>query len=174
MTEEELWKKFNKSKATILGALLNGVSTAIKRKDKIRLESHPRMADFMHWISAAEPAIFKKDGQFRKAFEMNRNNLGHACMENDPVAMAIRILLDCNDGEWVGNPTDLLYALQDALPDTEKAIIKTKLWPRAANALSLRIGEIESVLHWVGIEVSLRRKSNERRITLKKVNQNSD
>ena len=44
-TEAKLWADFNVAAGRILGFLLDAVSTAIRRRDEVKLEEIPRMGD---------------------------------------------------------------------------------------------------------------------------------
>ena len=55
--EREIVAAFDAAAPAILGALCTAVSTAVARRDKVKLARLPRMADATLWIVAAEPAL---------------------------------------------------------------------------------------------------------------------
>ena len=71
-TESKLWAEFDAASGRILGFLLNAVSTALGRRDKVQIKLIPRMGDFCIWSEAAAPAFGWKPGEFTKAYQDNR------------------------------------------------------------------------------------------------------
>lgn len=71
-TEIEFWKQFRAEHGRILGALFDSVSCAMRRVATISFERLPRMADFVQWATAAEPALGWESGTFARAYEANR------------------------------------------------------------------------------------------------------
>ena len=62
--ERELSGTFAAAIPGILGALLDAHSVAIRNLPTVHLDSLPRMADFVHWVTAAEPALGWRTGTF--------------------------------------------------------------------------------------------------------------
>ena len=62
--------------------------------------------------------------------------------------------------EWDGTATELLDALEEHVPEK---ILKSKQWPKAANALSNRLRRLAPVLREVGIEVELGTRERKKR-----------
>jgi hypothetical protein len=86
--EAEFWKEFEAERPLILGALLSGVSAALRNIDKVKLEKKPRMADFAIWASAAECELGFKEGEFIAAYARNRKEASDIAFESSPVAIA--------------------------------------------------------------------------------------
>jgi len=167
-TEAEIWEDFEKNKDLILGALACGVRSALKHRNDIELPEYPRMADSLKWIVAAEPAIFNETGKFLAAYDKNRKNIAFICLESDPVAAAIKTIIETNT-KWKGNANDLLSALEEILPEEHKErIMKEKSWPKAANALTRRLKQLAPTLRSVGIEMRFKRSADKRIIRIKK------
>ena len=100
-TETEFWAEFDKASGRILGFLLDAVSTALERRDEVKLEEIPRMADFCIWAEAAGPAFGWKPGQFTKAYQGNRDHAVSMTVTADVVAEAIlTMVVEAND--WQG------------------------------------------------------------------------
>jgi hypothetical protein len=69
--ESELKTKFEAARPQILGALLDAVAHGIRMLPMTRSEGWPRMADFAHWVTACERALWP-EGTFRDAYDGNR------------------------------------------------------------------------------------------------------
>jgi hypothetical protein len=159
--EREFWKEFEEARPRIFGALLDVVSCALRKRDEVRLEESPRMADFAAWVTAAEEVLGWEPGDFMRAYEGNRREASEALLENDPVATAIRELLDrCPGGEWSGTSEKLLEKLNWRA--TEE-IMRTKAWPKAPNHLSRHLNRIAPALREAGIEYLQHEEGREKR-----------
>jgi putative DNA primase/helicase len=75
MPKEQFIAEFNAKKSEFMGALFDGVSEALKNINDVKLDKYPRMADFLRWIVAAEPSVFKKSGRLEKAYTNNIKNM---------------------------------------------------------------------------------------------------
>ena len=119
-SEKAFWAAFEEAKAQILGALLDVVEHGLRELPGIRLETLPRMADFALWATACETAIWPR-GTFQAAYAGNRDNAVYSMIEADPVAYAIRSLMDKRT-VWTGTASDLLGALEEEVSEkTAKA-----------------------------------------------------
>ena len=87
------------------------------------LERLPRMADFALWASACETEIWPP-GTFRLAYCGNRDEAVENVIEADPVAAAVRAMMEAQT-EWTGTATDLLDALTPC--------IRRKPWSASPN-----------------------------------------
>ena len=159
--ESELWAAFNAERGSILGALLDGVSEGLRRRETVELDLLPRMADFARWASACETAFWPM-GTFLEAYTANREESVSRVIEGDAVASAIRALVD-DRTIWTGSCTDLLAALKEYMDeDTARA----KNCPKTPNALSNHITRIKPALRKSGIEVTNKRAANKNRTRL--------
>jgi hypothetical protein len=147
--EESILEQFEKVRSSILGALLDAVSTALQNKDAVKLDNPPRMADFSKWVMAAEPGLGWEPGSFMNAYNDNRSTAVGIGLESDVLAQAI-IDFQKDYPTWDGTTTDLINALEE---NVSEKILKSKLWPKAANVLSNRLRRLAPVLREVGIEV---------------------
>ena len=95
--EKYLWREFEEERPRILGAVLDVVATALKNEGAVRLEGYPRMADFVEWIVAAEPALPWQPGAFLEAYENNRRDANDLTLEASPVAQAVESLMQQPD-----------------------------------------------------------------------------
>ena len=85
-----MFAAFEAKRATILGALFDAVSAALRFLSKVKLDRAPRMADFAKWITAAESGLGWEPGAFLKVYGENRRDVIESSFEADSVAVAIR------------------------------------------------------------------------------------
>jgi hypothetical protein len=156
-SEETLWAEFEKVRPKILGALLDAVSTGLKRIPEIKLDAHPRMADFARWAIACETAIWP-EGTFWAAYTGNQAQAVDNVIEASLVASAIRSMMStCT--EWIGTATELLKALGDL---AGQEVTKTKSWPKAPTALSGHVRRAADSLRKIGIDIKFEREGRGR------------
>lgn len=148
--EATLRKAFEEAAPRILGALLDGVSAALRNIGRVTLATKPRMADFARWVSAAEEAFGWAPGTFMAAYTRNRAQTVEIALETDVVAIAVSSLLArCPGGSWEGSATALHAELYGLLPPS---IQRAGDWPKAPNALTNRLGRIAPALRSIGIQ----------------------
>jgi hypothetical protein len=148
--EGELWAAFEKARPSILGALFDAVAGALKTVSSLRLERIPRMADFALWATAAESALGWKSGAFIDAYTGNRREATESALEADPVAGAVRALMQ-NQEQWNGTATELWQILNELV---DEDVRHTKAWPAAPNSLTSRLKRLAPALRGIGIEYS--------------------
>lgn len=163
-TERQLWDLWEKIKPRILGHFCDIIVSSLKNRDAVKASDLPRMADFAHWITAAETSLPWEPGTFASAYQASREYLIESAIEAHPVATAILDMMK-ERGEWSGMARDLLTVLNQI---TDPAISRSREWPKKANVLSRRIIEASSFLRARGIEVE-RGKSGDRNITIRKI-----
>jgi hypothetical protein len=162
-TEAEFWSDWSTTAPRVLGALLDGFSTGLRRLPSVKLDRLPRMADFARFATACEPGLGFEPGSFMAAYAANLADTTETTFEADPVAVAIRdmILADYPTG-WNGSATELLAVLNLRTAENTK---KLKLWPATASSLGNRVDRIAPVLRSQGFSVD-RRHSGTRTITI--------
>ncbi|WP_437796449.1 hypothetical protein [Sorangium sp. So ce693] len=147
--EATLWTAFEEAAPRILGALLDGVSAALRNVGTVMLPTKPRMADFARWVTAAETEFGWVPGTFMAAYSRNRAETIEITLETDVVAVTVRALLaGCPGRLWEGNATALHAALHSLLP---AHALRAGDWPKAPNALTNRLRRIAPVLRAAGI-----------------------
>ena len=155
-TEDELWRSFEEVRPIILGALLDAVVKGVERLPNIRLDQLPRMADFATWVVACEPAVFS-EGTFMAAYTANRDGANAAMVEGNPLANAVKTLMEGQEGKtWGGTASDLYSRLKEIVGE---ATTKGKEWPANAQALSRRMNSLASTLRPFGIEITRHKRS---------------
>lgn len=160
--EDDLWSTFEALHPRLLGALLDAASCALRRRSEVRLERSPRMADFAHWVVAAEEALPWPEGTFLAAYEGNRRESVEVSLEADPVATAVRDLVTKSE-DFEGTSQELLDLLQEKEPETTR---RSPSWPKSARGLSSRLKRAAPTLRQAGIEVvhGLRESGTGRRL----------
>jgi hypothetical protein len=143
--ETEFWEKFRLAEPAILGALMEGVSCALRNRSSLKSEDLPRMADFASWVEAAAPAFGWKPGQFLSTYAENRRVVNELPLQT-PLVDALRKL----SLPWEGTATELLAELEAV---TDERVRRSKKWPGIANALSNALRRIATNLRSSGIEL---------------------
>ena len=168
-TEKEFYRELEEARPKLMGALLDAVSAALGNLDRVDLEEKPRMADFAVWMVAAEEALGWERGAFMQAYTGNRAEANEIALANDPVAEAVRRLVD-RHGIWSGTSTEMLSVLGKQVSDE---IRRSKAWPAGPNTLSNRMKRLAPALREDGIEYDEDRTGHDRtRIkTLRKIEQ---
>ena len=161
--ERMMMESFQEQAPRILGALLRGLSTALKRIDKVRhhVQSLPRMADAALWATAAEPAFGWTQGTFLKRAAENAQAAADDIIEASPVSKALADLLKRRDN-WEGTATQLLEHLEEVVG--QKA--SRRNWPGNARALSAALTRLVPALRKHGINVDFSRHNRQRMISV--------
>ena len=167
--ERIFWPQFENAHPMILGALLTGVSAAIKNIDRVNLKTYPRMADFLEWAVAAAPACGWGEKSIIRDYEKNIGVTSQACFEADVVALTAYDLMQERQA-LRKTPADLLQMLAERKPEAAR----DKYWPKAPNQLSNRLKEAAPALEAKGIEVKFRRSGGIRTIELRRADANND
>lgn len=159
--ESELWSAFNLVRPSILGALCDGVSAALRNLDGTVLPELPRMADFARWAVAATSEYGWEMNAFIDAYNVNRT-LANDEVLDDQLAAALRELVG-QHGTWSGTATTLLETLNELVSDSVK---NSKAWPSVPRVLSTRLKEIAPNLRLAGINYEADRTAKSKTITL--------
>lgn len=155
--EAELWEAFDDKRPFILGVLLDAVVEGLNRLPETNLPKLPRMADFALWATACETALWPS-GTFWSAYCGNREEAVEDVIDADPIAAAIRILMQTRT-IWTGTASDLLGALAEI---SGERIAKSKIWPDSARALGGRLRRAATFLRKIGIEIGFEREGRAR------------
>jgi hypothetical protein len=166
--EKVFWEEFGAIRPRLLGGLLDVVSAALGRADRVRPPQLPRMADFVIWITAAEPALGWPAGFFLNAYLENQRIAIETLVEQDPVAQAMRDLAE--SGEWVGTATELLEKLSAQVGEANQ---KAKIWPKSPKALSNRLRRVAPSMRAVGVQIDFWREETHARRRLLSIRLNT-
>jgi hypothetical protein len=161
--ERKFHAAFEAARPRILGALLDAVSTALRRRDEIQLDLIPRMADFAVWVAAAEPGLGWREGRFLEAYERNRDDASALAIQASAVAGEVQKL----GLPWEGTAEELLVKLNQSATKETKQL---RSWPADATRLSNAIRRITPNLRELGILIEfLPRQSIRRPIRISKL-----
>lgn len=148
LPEADLWRRFDAAAPGILGALLDGVASALARQQAVRLRELPRMADWAIWCTAAEPALGWPAESIVSAYRAMRGAAVEATLDGDPLAVALRALTR----PWTGTAADLLARItpQGRTP---------RGWPESPRALASALRRLAPGLRRVGIAIDTYREA---------------
>lgn len=172
-TEADFWHEFYDARPRILGALLDGVARALRDFGAVQLAELPRLADFAQLITAAESAFGWVPGTFAEAYARAGEARIEVELSSDPVAVAVRELLDKRRDETLPDkhgrrtvemtPTKLHAALDVLVSDS---IRRSPAWPSTPSALGNRLRRLVPVLRKVGVDVGFAKSDNRRVVTI--------
>ncbi len=153
--EAVIWQQFEKARPRLLGALLNGVSMALRRLETLKISQLPRMADFAKWATAAEAAWGWTDGAFLEAYAENRTGQTAASVEADLVASTLVDFMKEREF-WEGTPTELHETLTTLVPEEKRKLKvgRSYAWPQAPNILTRRLCKAQMFLKQFGIRIT--------------------
>ena len=135
------------------------MAEGLKRLPETRLERLPRMADFALWATACETALWSK-GTFLSAYAENIGGAVDAVIDADPVADAVRTMMNEADGVE-GNR---LGASDRPYRTAGERIAKSKSWPESGRALAGRMRRAATGLRKIGVEIGFNREGRRTRI----------
>ena len=167
MTEKQIKAQWEETKPFVFAALCDALAMSLKNSGSVNLRESPRMADFVHTVTAAEPALGWKNGEFFEVYMENINKVVDIALESDEVAKAVMLMMRQKD-EWTGTATELRATLENFVDDSVR---RSRSWPKLVNGLSNRLKRCGTYLRSKGIEIE-RGKSGNRYITIQKIQPN--
>jgi hypothetical protein len=159
-SEAEFWQAFEEKRPSILGALLDVVSEALRNVKVVKLEQLPRMADFAVWATAAAPKLGYTAEEFRQAYTGSREAANESTLEASVLAS---YLTQVSKAAFTGTATELLKLLNDKAADD---IRRQKGWPTNGRVLSNALRRIAPNLRAVGVHVEFERHGQKRTRTI--------
>jgi len=108
------------------------------------------MADFCLWVTAAEPGLGWEDQAFINAYRANRTDAVELGVEKDPVASAVRAVMDTRAEPWEGSASELLL---DLGREVSEKVQKSRDWPSTAASLANKLRRVMPMLRQIGIVV---------------------
>jgi len=179
--EKVFWEEFEQVRPQIFGALLDIVSTTLRRLPTTTLDRKPRMADFALWSCAAAEACGWTAQAFLDAYQGARDAVHELTLEASPVAPLVRDFVQ-QHSPWEGTASELLTALETLAqggvttqpPQTGKGVTmqaskvgsdvtKHKSWPKNGRALSNTLRRLAPTLRAVGVDVTFDREPAQKR-----------
>jgi len=161
--ESAFWADFAAAHPCILGALLDAVSGALAALPTTTLASHPRMADFALWVTAAETALTWKPGTFLAAYTVNRADANDLALDASLVAGALLKFIQ-PETTWTGTMAEL----HAALLKSDATLAEKPGWPKHARGLAGAIKRVATNLRTVGFRFSEQRLTRSRLHTIQR------
>ncbi len=91
--EADLVEGLTAAAPRILGALLSALAAGMAGQRNVVLEDVPRLADFAHFVTAAESALGWPEGAYMETYLANRRDAASvASLDTDPVARLVERL----------------------------------------------------------------------------------
>ena len=148
LDDETFWTAFNGALPQILGALYDAVAAAHAGYESVVIppEKTIRLASFMKWAVAAEPAMSFQSGSLIEALNSNWAQAADYILEYDTVATALVSYLSAN-APFHGTLQQLLAGL------TPFRMMNDDTWPRTPRGLSNVLKRLAPVLRKKGIEI---------------------
>ncbi len=150
-TAKEVDAEFKRIAPRVFGALLNALSSALRRLPETQVENLPRMADFALFGAAAEEGLGLEPGSFLAAYRENRKAANDVALEASPVASAIDKLMD-DRYIWTGTSGDLLAELAKRRPIAGATGV-CREWPTTSRKLTEGLKRSTTCLRQMGIDV---------------------
>ncbi|MFN0018638.1 MAG: toprim domain-containing protein [Pirellulaceae bacterium] len=163
-SEAELMAAYEKARPQILGALLDGVSTALRRLSTVNLPGLPRMADFAIWATAAETSFGWKPGTFIAAYSGNRESVNEVALEASPIARHLLGHLE-EHGEWSGTARELLEQLDGRATEQTK---RQNSWPKNPRSMSGHLKRLAPNFRAAGWQITFHREAKQRLVTIQR------
>jgi hypothetical protein len=148
LTERRYWSRVEAVLPGVLGALLDGVSGALRLLPQVDAEmsSLPRMADFAAWMEAAARALGFQPGQALAAYLVNRDAAAHKALDASILTGPLRTWLAGRQLPWTGTCETLLQELTAVAG----AIARHRAWPQTPRALSGALRRLAPILRTLG------------------------
>ncbi len=164
--ERAFWDSFYEARPALLAGFLDALSEGLRRRDAIRLERLPRMADFAKLAVAAEGALGIEPGEFLTRYAQNRADGVTGLLEGALIVPALSKLVVVA-GSWSGTSSELLDALELETPEEKR---KLRQWPKTARGLTEELNSLAPDLRAAGIvDAQYQRTNHARAWTIKRL-----
>lgn len=161
---EDVLDQFAKVHPRILGAILDTISAILRELPQVTLMRHPRMADFVRWVTAAESDLGWAAGSFQELYERHQSDGRTDALDADLVFPVIESLL-AHASEWTGTMTELLAAVQKYWSERQPT---PRDLPASIQQLNGRLRRISRALASAGIEEQRHRSGEARTLTFRR------
>ncbi|HDY7887122.1 TPA: hypothetical protein ACGVAS_003128 [Vibrio vulnificus] len=165
VVESDYWTKFEADKPKILGSLYNILSKVLKVYDEVEFTPVSRLSDFCQVGNALESILEWPQGAFDTAMLTMQSDLKLISLDSDALGRALLALMKKQEC-WEGSSSALLDKL---CAHSSPKQHNSDSWPSSAMSLGRKLRALEPALNSQGISINFR-KSNDRLITLSKVN----
>ena len=161
--EEDMLKEFEQDQPMITGAIFKILQKTLSKIREIKIEELPRMADYCFWGEGAAQVLGEKEKVFTIAYFEKIGALSKEALETNPVGLCLLEFMANND-LFEGTASELLRTL---IEYADKLKIETKYYfPKAPNALTRKINEIQANLDEEGIKVEYDKTGKQRIIRI--------
>jgi hypothetical protein len=145
----EVKSKFNKIKPQLLGLLFDTMVKVLRYKKEHNgvvedIKPCPRMIDFAEVADLSLRFLGYGKNQFIDAYNENANLQTEAAIDGTPLGTAIKALMN-RQNKWNGTISELLVELE-ILAEDLSIDTRDQLWPKAPNALSRKLIQLEGHL----------------------------
>ncbi len=161
--EAGLWTRYREMRPSLVGALCDATSMALRRRSEVQLDRRPRMADACTFVTAAEPALGWQVGRTVTTWMGARAEASADLIASDAVAQAVLALNE----NWRGTSTELQVTLNQRVSEATRT---GRTWPATPRALSSVLRRLAPDLRRMGVHVELpvgARTARERIITIR-------
>lgn len=155
LTEAELEARYQDERPQLFGALLDLLAAVLHELSGVKLERSPRMADFARVLAAMDEVT---GGHALDTYMSQRDRVAEVVLDSDPVAVAIREMLDEGKEEWEGTAGELRKLITPSFPER----VPTG-WPRTPHNLGSRLRRLAPAMEQVGIDIEWLPRSGTRR-----------
>ena len=152
MTEWEYWDNFDKDLPIILWWVFDILARTLAVYHTVKLNKHPRMADFAVCGCAIAQALWKSQDEFINAYEENIKEQNKEIIENNEVTSAIFEFMEDKE-EWIWSSSKLHSDIKSH--DFSSWLEISKFFPNNPQQLSRKLNEFASDLKsaWMHIEI---------------------
>ena len=150
-TEADLAEEFEQMWPGVFGALLSGLSGALKGWQAIVVENPARLMDFERFAEAGCRAMGFGEGEFVEAYAANRHGSMVASAEGSAVGRAVMAFIKKSPNGFAGKMSDLYRKLE-----MFKGNAGPRDWPKDATRLSTELSRVTKPLAAIGIHCRLR------------------
>lgn len=161
-TQAELDACFNEVLPKVLGTIFNVLADAIKKYPTIEPKEHPRSADWYKLVcSVAASLDGHSQSEFELAFKKVKDRQLEYALDESPVAMMAKFLVDKCGGLWSGTASSLMdgdiSSAEEPLSDEELSYIQYlqehPAWPKNASVLGKELARCRPLLDTLGIDM---------------------
>ena len=147
-TETSVWNDFITDTPDIFGALLDGLSMALKHIDHIKIDQLLRMSDFCKWASAGGRAYDWNKNNFMTAYRTNVQSSYIDSIEASTFATGI-VQMFRNRLEFEGTPLELLQEVEDSFVSDK--VKHSHHWITTAKGVMNKLNRYQDALEVYGI-----------------------
>ncbi len=147
--ESELRAEFERARPEVLGALLDGIASVLAHRDETKLDQLERMADHVLTVTAAEAGLGWPAKAYASAYTAQRTRGREVLIENDPVVVAIREIMEHRD-ELKGPASELLPLIEDKVSEKIKT---ARGWPGTPAKMGKALMRAAPLLRSLGFDV---------------------